>query len=360
MNDATPSPGPWSETADLAQRSLDHFFGAPEPQLLHNTYPAGDDSTFNYWWLAHVIDVRLDAYHRTGDPAWLALAEATDANLRGRNGGSLFNDYFDDMLWYALALERLARATGRSGPLDDARAIWEHVVEHGWNDTLGASVAWRKQQLYYKNTPANGPFVILSARLHAHDAQPRYLAHGRASFDWITRTLVGPDGFVEDGINREGDGRVDTPWRFTYNQGLYVGAAVALDAVAPEQDLVDRAVRTATTALRELAPDGVVGKEGGGGDEGLFKGVLYRYLGTLLDRLGHDAPEAAPLLAFVRRSTDLLARTGRHGDHLLAGDDWREPARLPVHYSTQLSAVMALELRAALEAVAPVTGAAAR
>lgn len=350
MNDPNPEdPNPWPARADLAQRSLDHFFGAAEPQLLANAYPAGDNSTFNYWWLAHVVDVRLDAFARTGDQEWLTAAEATSANLRRRNDGSLFNDYFDDMLWYALALERLARATGRQEPLDDARAVWDHVVEHGWNETHGASVAWRKQQPYYKNTPANGPFAILSARLYRHEPDPKYLEYGTAAFDWITATLVGPDGFVEDGINREGDGRVDTQWRFTYNQGLYVGAAVALEEVLHEPELIGRALRTATTTLVELAPDGVVGSEGGGGDEGLFKGVLYRYLGTLLDPVGPTSPDAAPLLAFVRTSTDRLWETSRRGGHLLAGDDWRRPAQPPVFYSTQLSAIMALELRASIE-----------
>lgn len=166
---------------------------------------------------------------------------------------------------------------------------------------------------------------------------------------------MGPDGFVEDGINREGDGRVDTQWRFTYNQGLYLGAAVALEGALHEpeltgRDLVGRALRTASTALAELAPGGVVGSEGGGGDEGLFKGVLYRYLGTLLDRIGTTSPDAAPLVEFVRSSTDRLWETGRRDGYLLAGDDWRRPAEPPVFYSTQLSAVMALELRASIEA----------
>ncbi|WP_147794466.1 hypothetical protein [Cellulomonas sp. Y8] len=31
----------WGRVADLAQDSLDHFFGAPWPQHLHNSHPAG-------------------------------------------------------------------------------------------------------------------------------------------------------------------------------------------------------------------------------------------------------------------------------------------------------------------------------
>lgn len=340
----------WDERADVAQHSLDHFFGAEGIQLLHNSHPAGDDATFNYWWLAHLVDARLDAFERTGDAQWLAKAEAASRNIRERNDGSLFNDYFDDMLWYALAILRLYDATGDAQHLADARSIWEHVVEHGWNDTMGASIAWRKQQLYYKNTPANGPFVILSARLAAHDDDPRYLDRGLTSYRWLTDTLVQPDGFVEDGINREEDGAVDLHWRFTYNQGLYVGAAVALAQATGDRAYLDAATKTALTALRELSHDGLFRQEGGaGGDEGLFKGVYYRYIGTLLEHLDPADAAAATLDAFVRSSTDALWESAQTGEWLRAGDDWSTPAPEKIDFSTQLSAIMALELRAIRE-----------
>lgn len=341
----------WDDRATAAQHSLDHFFGAEGVQLLHNSYPAGDDATFNYWWLAHVIDARLDAYERTGDPLWLDKAETVYRNIRERNDGSLFNDYFDDMLWYALAILRLHGATGDAQYLSDARSIWEHVVEHGWNDTMGPSLAWRKQQLFYKNTPANGPLVILSARLAAHDDDPRYLEYGLAAYRWLSDTLVQPDGFVEDGINREDDGAVDLHWRFTYNQGLYVGAAVALAEATGDRRHLEAATRTALTALRELSQDGLFRQEGGlGGDEGLFKGVYYRYVGTLLDALDPHDDAATTLEAFVRSSTDALWQNSRvDGEWVLAGDDWSAPAPEKVDFSTQLSAIMALELRARRE-----------
>lgn len=349
----------WDERADVAQRSIDALFAAPPPQLLHNAHPfeEGDDATFNYWWLAHLIDVRLDAAEREPHGDGLERAIEAHDNIRERNG-SLFNDYFDDMLWYALATLRLGELQARLGDLRaaadcqaEAVALWEHVVEHGWNDELGASLAWRKQQLYYKNTPANGPFAILGARLHRLTGEARYLQYAVAAFDWITRSLVDPEtGFVEDGVNREQDGAVDRQWRFTYNQGLYIGAAVALVeagvAEGERERLLGLAERTARTAIRELSDGRVFADEGDGGDEGLFKGVFYRYLGTLLPHL--DDAARAEFGDFVVASTDALWESSADGGVLRPGNDWSRPEPGKIPYSTMLSAVMALELRAAL------------
>ena len=369
----------WADRADVAQHSLDLLYGAAEPQLLHNGHPAADDGTFNYWWLAHVIDCRLDAALRTGDDAWLDAARATAANIRRRNDGSLFNDYFDDMLWYALALLRLADATSddveRAAVERDVVALWEHVVTHGWNDVHGPSLSWRKQQPDYKNTPANGPLAILGARLGRRTGDPAYLDRALRTVAWLEEHLVGPDGFVEDGLGREGGDVVDTHWQFTYNQGLYIGACVELYKSTGDVAWLDKAERTALTSVRRLATDGVFHREGAlvdddvpdtaGGDVGLFKGVWYRYAAQLLDER-----VVAEVLDLVRASTDALWAHGllpfddaassdgapraavdalrEAGVVLRPGDDWARPAPTQVGYSTVLSAIMALEVRALL------------
>jgi predicted alpha-1,6-mannanase (GH76 family) len=361
---ASPTAREWSDRADIAQRSLDHYFGTEWPQFLENSHPAGTGvpETFNYWWLAHVIDARLDAFERTGDAVWRDQAEEGYRNIVERNGGQLFNDYFDDMLWFALAILRLHEATGRESYLDDAVAIWDHVIAEGWNDAGGASLAWRKQQLEYKNTPANGPLVILSLRLErtVPDAGGRdFRGYATTALSWLEANLVGEDGFVEDGINREGDGRVDTQWRFTYNQGLYIGAAVELARSAgqsgPHDDgSLDRAVRTARTAIAELSDGSVFRDEGEGGDEGLFKGVFYRYVGELARELAagsreEDRAALGEFDGFVRRGTDRLWETAFDGEWLRPANDWSVSSDESIPYSTQLSAIMAIEQRAAIE-----------
>ncbi len=346
IDDVTPS----GRRADIAQLSLDHFWGVSAPQLYDNVHPMrdGGNDTFNYWWLAHVVDCRLDAFERTGDPSWLSRAETVFANVVERNGGSLFNDYFDDMLWLALASLRLGQGGGGQRYVDAARRIWEHVVEHGWNDTLGESLAWRKQQLYYKNTPANGPLVILSLRLARTTGDERYRRIAGRAFEWITQTLVDPaTGFVEDGINREQDGKIDRQWRFTYNQGLYIGAAVEMARGTGAVQYLDVAARTARQAVAALSDGVAFVDEGDGGDEGLFKGIYFRYLGRLLPYL--DGASRVFHEQFVRAATDALWASSYDGTWLRAGNDWRRHETGPVAYSSQLSAIMALELRAAID-----------
>ncbi|TDD02486.1 glycoside hydrolase [Nonomuraea deserti] len=343
-----PEPDPrtlWNDRADVAQRSLDHYFAAPGRQLYDNWHPLGpgDNDVFNYWWLAHAMDARIDAYERTSDPSWLDRAGEIHANILARNDGSLFNDYFDDMLWFGLAILRLADARGDDELRAEAAAIWRHVLENGWNEHEGGGIAWRVPQPYYKNTPANGPFVVLSARLHRHTGDPAQLAWGRRAMEWLERVLVRADGFVHDGINRQQDHVIDEQWRFTYNQGLYIGACVELAGALGDDDYLRRASRTARTALAELTTGGVFADEGGGGDEGLFKGVFYRYARLLV-----DAADVPDLRDFMLASTERLWRSCARDGTILAGPVWTRAADGKVPLSAQLSAVMATEACAAL------------
>ena len=343
----------WTQRADALQGSVEALFGAPRPQMLHNTYPfeEGDDATFNYWWLAHLMDARIDAFERTGDEQWLEQAAAVFDNIVERNDGSMFNDYFDDMLWFALAAQRLGQASGEERFTQAAVQLWDHIVKFGWNDIQGESLAWRKQQLYYKNTPANGPLVILGARLHRLTGDQRFLSTALRSFEWLGATLVGPDGFVEDGINRTEDGTVDTQWRFTYNQGLYVGAALELAHTLGQEDLVEVATRTSLVAIDELGDGRTFRSEGPDGDEGLFKGVYYRYVSLLLDSIEPSSAHARKLSEFIDASTDSLweITLAERPDTLQAGDDWAQSGQAKTYLSTQLSAIMATEVRARRE-----------
>lgn len=336
--------------ADAAQRATNRLFGAEWPQVLHHAYPSHPDSDaqLHYWWLAHAVDAELDAYDRTGRPRHLADAERVVASVRQRNGGDLVNDYFDDMNWMALALHRLWERTRRRSYLDDAVALWTEIRTEGWNDTYGESVAWRREQLDYKNTPSNAPFAILSYRLHRDAGLADATADGDTIVEWMRDTLVDAEsGLVADGINRQGDGAIDWAWRFTYCQGVWVGALVEAYQHHGDPALLEEATHTALFAVRELTA-GPVFRSEGQGDGGLFKGIYYRYLAQLLAELPASR-DRRELVAFLRDSTGLLRDTSSTGDLLLAGPDWTTAAPQPTDLSTHLSGVMALEARVAVD-----------
>lgn len=348
------STGHWSTRADLLQDGVDVLYGAPMPQYLHNRHPyePGDDEIFNYWWLAHVIDCRLDAYGRTHDERRLEQACLVHDNIIERNGGDVRNDYFDDMLWFALATLRLYEESRRQRYLDEVLGLWEFIIEYGWNDIIGPSLSWRIQQPGYKNAPANAPLAILGARLHMLIGDRKFLDYALQSFAWICENLVGADGFVADGMNRLGDGEMDSGWKFTYNQGTYIGAAVELSACSrhPERYMA-LAEHTVRASMNQLVLDEVFAVEGVRGDEGLFKGIFYRYAGLLLSRSTHGSPTIAALERFIVMSTERMWDHGSRavGESLLFGDDWNSAPVGPQYLSTQLSAVMAAEQRVGVE-----------
>ncbi|NQX26059.1 glycosyl hydrolase [Microbacteriaceae bacterium VKM Ac-2854] len=334
------------DDVDAAQRGLTHYFGARGIGA-HNSWPHAirADLEFDYWWLAHLIDARVDGFERSGDGRYLLEAERIYRALRLRNGGRLFNRYFDDMMWLGCALARLGPHT-HERYLDDAERLWRHALARGWNDSHGPSLAWRSTQLDYKNAPANGPFAILGARLERIRPAGR-AEKARAAFDWMhTRLRDDASGFVADGIGREG-GSVRDDRAFSYNHGVYIGAAVALHRLDPDPGLLADATLTALDAIRRLAPHGVFVDQGSG-DGALFGGIYCRFVAELLGTAAVPPAAATELRAFVESSTRTLVRNARVEDLLRAGPVWDRPAPEPSSLAAQLSAVLALEAAAVI------------
>lgn len=340
----------FTKYANIAQESIDNYYHNEDPsQFLNNVYPLSseeDNKVFNYWWIAHLVDVRLDAYLRTGEDAFLELAENTYHYNKHRNHDTLIHEYYDDMLWNALAALRLYEVTDRAEYLDDAKAVCQDIFDTGWNDSADGGFAWKRTQIYYKNTPVNAPIMILALRLYQITGDSNLLETSQRTLTWMREKLVNPDTkFVEDGINRNDDGQVDYDWKFTYNQGVYIGALVEFYNVTKDRSYLDEAVQCAQTSLRVLVQDGVFNDVGDGGDIGLFKGILYRYLVLL-----YQVTNELFIIDFIENSCKILIENRmKDNGYLLAYRDWRitnEP--MPVFLADQLSGVMALEAACSL------------
>ncbi|MGP4039776.1 glycoside hydrolase family 76 protein [Gracilibacillus sp. D59] len=342
----------WETKAQKSFDSLLQYYWNHNLEMFNNHYPNPDNRcnlTFHYWWYAHAIDSLVDAYNRTNDKEILALIETEYDGLLFRNGGQPTNLLYDDMEWLALALLRVYEATEKDKYLKAVQILWDDI-KTGWNEHMGGGIAWHKHQIDYKNTPANGPAIILAARLYNHFGNEVDLEWAQKIFDWQEQNLVDPEtGFVMDGINRLGDGKVDTDWEFTYCQGVYVGAAVELYRISNNARYLQNALQTAHTAIGKLYDvEHKVLKSEGNGDGGLFKGIMIRYFTELI----LTAPsETSAILQCLEENAETLWQNGKDNEKTIFNHLWNEKPDLikGIDLSIELSGVMLYECLVKIE-----------
>ena len=186
----------------------------------------------------------------------------------------------------------------------------------GWSPTAGA-VPWRVGDGFY-NAPANGPTAMLLARC-GFRRQARQLA------DWIDDRLRLPGSdLIADGVH---PGEVVQPAYFSYNQGVMLGVRLELGG---ERGSTHRLV---AAIADHLARYGVL-EQHGGGDGGLFTGILSRYLAAVamhlpgVDEADRQARATAARLVLDSANHAWTNRaTAPNGP--VFGADWTVPAELP-------------------------------
>lgn len=333
----------WKAIADSSSTALTTQFYNQQGHY-YNANNNGK-TTFNYWPQAHALDVLVDAYARTKDARYLTHMNEWFVGVPAKNGNSFLNVYYDDMLWNALAMLRAYDATQDKKWLDATQVLWEDI-KLGWSEVQGGGISWQKNQRDYKNTPANAPAVILAARLYQRFNRPADLDWARKIYDWQLKTLVDPaTGFVYDGINRQNDGKIDTGWKFTYNQGLMIGAGLELFRATKKDTYLKDAMKTADFTLGDanLAASGLLKAEGNG-DGGLFKAVMVRYLALLATEPTVPAATRARYVAFLRTNAETLWRNGTQKPAVVFGPNWsKSPTDGKAELTTQLSGAVLLE-----------------
>ncbi|WP_309120310.1 glycoside hydrolase family 76 protein [Paenibacillus sp.] len=340
----------WGARAERAQRELDEKFWNEDIEMYNIRTPCPDgacNTIFHYWWMAHAVETLTDGWNRTGAAVYRERLASLYRGLLRRNGGAWPNNLYDDMEWMAIGWLRAFLATGEESYKAAALELWEDI-KTGWNDHVGGGIAWQKTQLDYKNTPANAPAAILAARLYAAFGDEDDLAWAKRIYDWVKRTLVDPStGFVWDGANRLGDGKIDKDWKFTYCQGVFIGAAVELYRLTGDAAYLEDAARTWRAAVAELAEHRTsLFPAEGKGDGGLFKGILVRYAGELALTAG-DGLDIAGVVAANAAS---LWDNAVDGEGALFGERWDARTSGEVELSTQLSGIILLETMSVLEA----------
>ena len=314
-----------SAEAAIAKRHLKRLWGLPGTQLGVVAWPSERKyrwfGTWHYWWQAHLLDNLVDAQLRDPKPERLTSIARQIRGHRLRNLGSWVNDYYDDMAWLALALERAGRLPGVGRP----KAL-EKLAEqflNAWVPEDGGGIPWRKQDQFF-NAPANGPAGIFLARYEDRLRRAQQMA------DWIDETLIDPEThLVFDGIKAGSLVRA----QYTYCQGVVLGLETELAVRTEDPEHAERVHRLVAAVAEHMAPDGVI-NGAGGGDGGLFNGVLARYLALVATALPRRGPEDEK--ACQSASSVVLASARAAWDNRQTAEDlplfsafWDRDAELP-------------------------------
>lgn len=349
--------GVWAARAGTAERAVRtrhvrSLWGLPPAKLGTVRWPGGWRQRlfvrpWHYWWQAHLIDCLLDAELRAPRADRRVLLGRLVRGVRLRNLGGWVNDYYDDVAWLGLAVQRAGRA------VDPIAAR----LRAGWTTHGGGGIWWRVGD-DFKNVPANGPAAILLARTGLPADFDRALRIG----EWMTDNLVDPErGLLWDGLRVATDGTVRSvdDAVYTYCQGVYLGGCLELATGTGDVEWLYRAARTVEATAAHLADSGGVLRCHGDGDGGLFSGILARYLALAATGLpvAEEATRAlATRLVLASAEAAWRNRTIAVGGPLF-GCDWSVPCP-PVRevsgdLSVQLSGWMLCEAAALIERQEP-------
>jgi predicted alpha-1,6-mannanase (GH76 family) len=306
------------------------------------TASPGGSQAAEYWLSAQALDSVLDGVERTGGRRW---GDVPRAFIAAQDARGWRRDDLDDESWMALALLRWSDLAGDAGARARAGALLDDIAQ-AWDETCcGARPGgiWWDRAHTQKATASNAGPVIAAVRLYERTGDPSRLALAQKVFAYWAAEMVDPaTGQVADHL--EPSGR-KVWWRFTYNEGTMIGAALALYRATKEPGYLDVARKIAgfmRVHETEASARGAILSDGTScaGDCEQFKGIAQRYLAELA-----RVDPGGGWGELLRADADAVWELARDEATDTFGVDWAGPFR-GASIATQSSASTTLELRA--------------
>jgi predicted alpha-1,6-mannanase (GH76 family) len=328
------------QRADLAtQRLIDRFWSKSHDSFA-GAFPS-DGKNAGYWIYAQAFDAVLDGVERTKGAKWKGeIARLFDAqDRRGFEVG-----FFDDENWMALALLRAHRLTGEPRYLAKSEELMRDIMHQGWD---GHGVWWDRVHSQRATASNFGP-VITAARLYGQTHEIAYRTFAEKVYaNWYPKMVNPTTHQVADHVSPAGK---VAWWKFTYNEGLAIGASTALFEMTHDATYLQHAHEVAGFMVQHETTSAAGWKilfdgDGCNGDCDAFKGIGYRYLLGLYEIDKTHAEYAA----ILKDSAEAIWRYARTPASTTFSSGWNAAGHRTTSLAADASATMALNLAVAVE-----------
>jgi predicted alpha-1,6-mannanase (GH76 family) len=285
----------------------------------------------HFWERAEQLEMVLDVYEQTTNPACLAIFTNIFNGFIAEHGTNWqHNEFNDDIMWMVIACARAHQITGNVTFRDVAKLNFDLCYARAWSTNLGGGLWWKTDN-QSKNACVNGPGAIAAFLLHQIYSDTNYLAKSRSLYEWERAQLFDPQtGHIFDNINHRGEIGYKS---FTYNQGTFVGAANFLGCTNDAKLAADY---TRDTLCRR----GILPGYGQDGDGGGFNGIGARWIAKFM----RDRGLQASYQKWLQANADAAWQSRRASDGL-AWSRWSQPTPdTPLHSWACSSSVIILHV----------------
>lgn len=259
-------------------------------QSWKDRYYAGERVSTGFWGLAENMEVILDAYETTGKDEYRVMFEDIYKNFISKKSSNwMGNEFNDDIAWAVLASIRAYFLFGNN---TDANINYLTIARTNF-DNMYQRALYKVDNLYYllrwkqgqdgTTSCVNGPAEVAACYLGLATGVETYFEKAKMLYASQRIHLYEPSsGKVYDTFS--------SGWASTYNQGTYLGAAVALyNHYGDEMYKKDAETIMKFTAQNLCNSNGIINVCGGEvSDLPGFKGILMRYVRKFIVDLEHE------------------------------------------------------------------------
>jgi Glycosyl hydrolase family 76 len=262
-----------------------------------------------------------------GTPAYVSLIENTFQITP-----VIVDNCYDDHQWWLLGWVRAYEATGNVNYVDRAAQVFEFVVQNAWNASVcGGGIQWcptGPAQTPYKNAVTNELFLSSAMALHPftsilNKSSDYYLNWAIKEIDWLYNSGMQNAQFLfNDGLTNQCQNNGQTTW--TYNQGVILSALGNLYLATQNSTYITMATNIINGVMNLLTDSNGILVEPCGkscdGDQDIFKGVLLRHLGYLMDPTRNISFPSSFTQFVETQAASVLSQSGcKNGDY---GSNW--------------------------------------